>query len=182
MIDESLRAALLRRRDADQHARFAYLDARGRGEDADWASVKAVDDDNLAFLIEVVGRHGWRGSDQVGIDGARACWLLVQHAPQEHQETWLLLMERAVRDGTADAGDLVYLQDRVNMRRGRPQTHGSQWWGRGDDEVRLWPVVEPDRLNARRAEVALPPLDEHIISGAWTWHELSQFGRAFPFE
>lgn len=104
--EPELRAELLRRRDREQHARFVYLDARDRGEDPDWAPVHAIDEDNLAFLVEVIGGHGWLGSNLVGPDGASACWLMVQHAPSEHQDRWLPLMEQAVRDGLAERGEL----------------------------------------------------------------------------
>ena len=174
--EPSLRAELLRRRDREQQARFAYLDARDRGRDPDWAPVRAIDEDNLAFLIEVIEQHGWLGSDLVGADGASACWLMVQHAPLEHQDAWLPLMEQAVRDGLADSGELVYLQDRVNMRHGRPQSHGSQSWGTGSGEVRLWPVTDPTTLNARRAEVGLQPLDDETIASAWTPDQLREHG------
>ncbi len=80
---------------------------------------------------------------------------MVQHAPLEYQDTWLPLMEQAVRDGLAEPGELVYLQDRVNMRHGRRQTHGSQSWGTRAGEVRLWPVTDPANLNSRRVEVGL---------------------------
>lgn len=136
----------------------------------------AVDEDNLAFLAEVIGRHGWLGRNLVGSDGASACWLMVQHAPLEYQDRWLSLMEQAVRDGLAEPGELVYLQDRVNMRHGRPQTHGSQSWGTGSGEVRLWPVIAPATLNTRRAAVGLPPLNDDVISSAWTPDELREHG------
>lgn len=171
-----LRAELLRRSQADQDARFAYLDARDRGEDADWAPVHAVDGDNLAFLIDALGEYGWLGSDLVGADGAHACWLLVQHAPAEYQDRWLPLMEHAVAAGTASASDLVYLQDRVNLHHNRPQTHGSQSWGTHHDPPRLWPVTDPTNLNRRRAEVGLPPLTEATIADAWTADELRDLG------
>lgn len=90
--EPELRAELLQRRDREQRARFTYLDARDRGEDADWSPVRAIDEENLAFLVEMIGRYGWLGSDLVGPDGASACWLMVQHAPLEYQETWLPLM------------------------------------------------------------------------------------------
>jgi hypothetical protein len=174
--EAELRAELLRRRDREQQARVAYLDARDRGEDPDWAPVHAIDEDNLAFLIEMIGRHGWLGSDLVGTDGASACWLMVQHAPLENQDAWLPLMEQALGDGLAKPGELVYLQDRVNMRHGRPQTHGSQSWGSGSGEVRLWPVTDPATLNARRAQVGLPPLGDDIIASAWTPDQLREHG------
>lgn len=56
-----LRAELLRRSQDDQDARFAYLNAVDNGDNADWAPVQAVDDDNLAFLVTVIGQHGWSG-------------------------------------------------------------------------------------------------------------------------
>ncbi len=80
-----LRTELLHRSEVDQEARLAYLDAADRGDDVDWAPVQAVDDDNLGFLITVIGRHGWPGSDLVAEDGAHAEWLLVQHAPPAYQ-------------------------------------------------------------------------------------------------
>ncbi len=179
ILQPELRADLLRRRDVEQEARFAYLDARDRGEEPDWAPVRAIDQDNLAFLIDVIGRHGWLASNLVGPDGASACWLMVQHAPLEYQDTWLPLMEQAVRDGLAEPGELVYLQDRVNMGHGRRQTHGSQSWGTRAGEVRLWPVTNPANLNARRAEVGLPPLDDDTIAGVWTAAQLREHGYQF---
>lgn len=122
--------------------------------------VQAVDEDNLGFLIEALGEHGWLDSDLVGADGAHACWLLVQHAPAQYQDQWLPLMEHAVAAGTASASDLVYLQDRVNLHHNRPQTHGSQSWGVHHGPTRLWPVTDPATLNTRRAEVGLLPLPE----------------------
>lgn len=167
-----LHAELLRRRDVEQEARFAWLDARERGEAPDWEPVRVIDEDNLAFLIDMIGRHGWLGSDLVGVDGAHACWLMVQHAPIEYQDRWLPLMERAVAEGHARPGDLAYLQDRVNMRHGRRQVYGSQPW----DSDRLWPVTDPANLNARRNQVGLFPLDDELIDSGWTTEELRAKG------
>jgi len=135
-----------------------------------------IDKDNLAFLIEVIERHGWLGSDLVGEDGASACWLIVQHAPSEYQDRWLPLMEQAVADGLAKPSELVYLQDRVNMRHNRRQTHGSQSWG-VEGKAGLWPVTDPANLNARRAEVGLFPLEDDVIADAWTADQLRAQGR-----
>ncbi len=155
IAETELRAELLRRCELDQHARFACLDARDRGDDVDWAPVEAIDADNLGFLVAAIGQYGWLGSDLVGRDGAHACWLLVQHAPPDYQDQWLPLMKRAVADGRASASDLVYLQDRVNMHHQRYQTHGSQFFG-SSEQPRLWPVSDPATVNrpARRRRPA----------------------------
>ncbi len=179
VVEAGLRAELLRRCELDQHARLACRDARDRDEDGDWAAVEAIDADNLGFLVAAIGQYGWLGSDLVGWDGARACWLLTQHAPPDYQDQWLPLMERAVADGRASASDLVYLQDRVNMHHQRYQTHGSQFFGSSSEGARLWPDSDPATVNARRADVDLPPLDQATIAGAWTPEELRQHGCPF---
>lgn len=176
VAEPQLRAELLRRRDIEQAARRAYFEAQDRGEQPDWEQVKAIDEDNLVFLKAAIARHGWLGSDLVGDDGASACWLMTQHAPQDCQDTWLPLMQRAVADGLADPAELVYLRDRVNMRHDRYQDHGTQRWGIGST-VKLWPVRNPSTLNARRADVGLPPLDREAIAQAWTTGQLREHGR-----
>lgn len=173
-FDPELRRELLDRRDHDQDARHAYAAAE-RGE-RDWSPVDAIDADNLDFLAPLLDRHGWLGSDLVDVDGAHACWLLVQHAPPGRQDAWLPLMERAVADGTASARDLAYLRDRVNMHHNRPQIHGTQHAGYGGGRVRLWPVTDPDTLNERRDTIGLPPVDAATIADAWTPAELAQHG------
>lgn len=46
--EPELRAELLRRRDIEQNARFAWLNARKRGEEPDWEPVRVIDEDNVA--------------------------------------------------------------------------------------------------------------------------------------
>ncbi len=170
-----LRRELLDRRDRDQDARHAYAAAAERGE-KDWSPVAAVDAGNLAFLAPLLEEQGWLGSDLVGVDGANACWLLVQHSPPDRQDEWLPLMECAVAEGTASARDLAYLRDRVNMHHDRHQIHGTQHTAYGDGRIRLWPVTDPDTLNQRRDALGQPPVDAATIAEAWTPAELAQHG------
>jgi hypothetical protein len=69
-MDEALRAELLRRMRLDQDARLAEDSSR----------YSEVDAENLPWLKELVAERGWPGSSLVGVDGAHAMWLLVQHA------------------------------------------------------------------------------------------------------
>jgi hypothetical protein len=163
-IDGVLRAALLARMAADQDARHAHAAAADRGE-ADWAVVAAVDEDNLAFLEPLIDTKGWLGSDLVGEDGAHACWLLVQHAPEHLQERWLPLLRAAVAAGSASERDLAYLQDRVDMHNHRPQRYGTQHFGTHASPIRLWPVADATGINARRARLNLPPIAQEVLDG-----------------
>ena len=171
--DPELRAELLRRVERDQAARMAWWD----DPDRDWTPVRAVDSENLPFLIEQITRHGWLGSDLVGVDGAHACWLMSQHAPSVYQHAWLPLMSAAVEHGLAERRDLVYLADRVAMHRDQPQRYGTQSLGWADTDTRLWPLRNPGEVNTWRTEVGLEPLTAQTLASVWTLTELADRGR-----
>ena len=144
-----------------------------------WSAVEELDRGNRAFLSRhLVSR--WLGGDLVGLDGAHACWLLVQDAatPQQRR-AWLPWMQRAVLEGWANEGDLAFLDDRVAREAGRTQIHGTVTYG---DPARLWPLAEPEKVPELCEMVQLPPLSDAEIANAWTFEELawSVSARATP--
>jgi hypothetical protein len=118
-----------------------------------------VDFDNSRWLAGVLDDHGWPGRNLVGDDGARAAWLLAQHADHDQvfQRQCLDLLSKAVAEGEASPSHLAYLTDRVELKELGHQTYGTQYqavaglWG-------LQPVNEPESLKERRLSVGLPPL------------------------
>ncbi|HXT94401.1 MAG TPA: DUF6624 domain-containing protein [Trebonia sp.] len=151
-LDEALRAELLRRMDKDQVARKA-LDLEAASE---------ADEENLPWLKGVLAAHGWPGKSLVGEDGARAAWLLAQHADRDtaFQRQCLDLMTVAVEAGEARVHLLAYLTDRVLLHEGQPQVYGTQVT-RQDGQVVPRDVTDPDRLDERRAAVGLPSFAEY---------------------
>ena len=109
-------------------------------------------------MAEIIASHGWPGSTLVGEDGAKAAWLLVQHADHDVplQERCLALLRDAVAEGEASSADLAYLTDRVCVNRGREQIYGTQFHGEGS-EYRPRPIADPATLDERRAAVGLDP-------------------------
>src|SRR5205085_1172028 len=75
------------------------------------------------------GGRGWPGKSLVGVDGANAAWLLVQHADQGRafQKRCLPLLEAAVKKGEATGVQLAYLSDRVRVGAGEKQVYGTQF-------------------------------------------------------
>ncbi|HEX6263173.1 MAG TPA: DUF6624 domain-containing protein [Actinomycetota bacterium] len=60
-----------------------------------------------------------------------------------------------------DPVDVAYLEDRVAVNRGRPQTYGSQircMEGRPEPAT---PIEDAGNVDARRKEVGLDPLDDY---------------------
>ena len=55
------------------------------------------------------------------------------------------------------------MEDRMLMDKGEKQKYGSQL--RMDNESgewELWPIEDPEKVNNRRAEVGLEPIEEYV--------------------
>ena len=98
----------------------------------------------------------------VGDDGAQAAWLLVQHADGDvaFQRRCLSLMEALVDTGAVFAGNVAYLTDRVLVNEGKPQIYATQF-RTVDGKSEPLPMIEPDRVDQRRATMGLQPLNEY---------------------
>jgi hypothetical protein len=153
VMNEELRAELLRRVAADQKARHAL----------DSEAMAAADGENLPWLRQVIADIGWPGKSLVGEDGAQAAWLLAQHADSDpaFQRRCLGLLTGAVASGEATIVQQAYLTDRVLLHEGKPQEYGTQATGR---DGRFVPrnLRDPDHVDQRRASVGLGSLAGYL--------------------
>ncbi|WP_411851505.1 DUF6624 domain-containing protein [Stenotrophomonas sp. LGBM10] len=156
--DAPLRDALLQREAKDQAAQHAAVAAGGGA--AAWAQARSVSVENATWLKTVVAEKGWPGTSRVGSDGAKAAWVIVQHADHDpaFQAAMLPLIETAAKRGEGDLADYALLTDRVLLAQGKPQRYGSQFKENADGVFELRPTVDMDGLDARRREVGLQPL------------------------
>jgi hypothetical protein len=164
--DTALRDELLRREAADQAVREQVVAAGRLGKEPDRAlSARrdTVDAENTRWLAETVARVGWPGHSMVGVDGADAAFVLVQHADADtaFQARVLPLLERAYHAREATGPQLALLTDRVATARGRPQLYGTQVDLVASRAV-LKPILDSAGVDARRAAVGLPPLRVYL--------------------
>ncbi len=154
--DPELRAELLALFAEDQAARYAVM-ANQTPETT--ARVEAADRASTARMKEIIARCGWPGVSLVGPDAANAAWCLVQHADRDlaFQKQCLPLVERAAREGEAEAAHHAYLYDRIAVAEGRPQRYATQYGPDGKPR----PLEDEARVDDRRAEVGLEPLAEY---------------------
>ena len=119
---------------------------------------------NARALLAIVQEHGWPGRALAGEDGMHAAWLVLQHAigEPEVQRGCLPILREAASRGEATAAQVAYLEDRIAFFERRPQRYGTQfdWDERG--MLSPWPIEDPDGVDARRADVGLPPLANRI--------------------
>ncbi|MQA83904.1 MAG: hypothetical protein GEV03_04530 [Streptosporangiales bacterium] len=70
-------------------------------------------------------------------------------------------MKEAAAKGDADPTEVAYLTDRVAINRGRRQTYGTQI-SCADGRAVTKPMVDPERVDERRRDVGLQPLEEYL--------------------
>jgi hypothetical protein len=100
----------------------------------------------------------------VGEEASRAAWLVAQHADTQLsvQRLALRLLGEAVARGEAPVQQLAMLEDRVAVTEGGLQRYGTQVADVVEGRPVPWPVLDPNRLDERRAEVGLEPWATHV--------------------
>lgn len=174
VAEPELRAELVERYAADQDVRTRMIERGAFHPDSLQnpspetmellMEMMRTDADNLGFVEGVVAAHGWPTLALVGADGVDAVWAIVQHANPEVQERMLPLVEAAYEAGEVEGQQYALLLDRVLKGRGEPQIYGSQPDVAADGTFSIPETVDDATLDARRAEVGLPPIAEYMAT------------------
>lgn len=167
-----IRAELAERFAAEQDVRMRLIASGGFTPDslaapspalaALLAEMTDIDADNLAFVEAMIETHGWPTPALVGPDGVSATFLIVQHADAEVQERVLPLAEAAWRAGDFMGQQYALLLDRVLVSRGDLQVYGTQADVAPDGTMSIPVTIDNATLDARRAEVGLPPIADYM--------------------
>lgn len=159
-MNKALRAELLQMREHDLEVRQRLIDEEKLGGFY-VPEMEAVHRQNAARLREIIAEHGWPHEEIAGEDGAKAAWLIAQHAIGEpdFQRQTLQLLQKHAAEGKLPAWQAAYLEDRIAVQEGRPQRYGTQWFDDiRDGLTRPLPLEDPDRVNELRRSVGLNPL------------------------
>lgn len=137
---------------------------------AHWKLIQETDSINLIRIKKILDERGWLGPKVIGNQGNSTLFLVIQHSDLETQLKYLPMMRKAVKLGNARASSLALLEDRVALRQGERQIYGSQI-GRDEEsgEYYVSPLVEPEEVNERRAEVGLGTIEEYIKNWNMIW-------------
>jgi len=164
VLDPDLRSRLVELAREDLRVRRRLAESGELFSNAYHPEMRSVHDRNARELAAIIEEHGWPGTNLVGPDGAEAAWLVLQHAighPELLRRCSPLLWEAAER-GEAEPRHAALLEDRIRFFEGRPQRFGTQLDWDESGELSPGPVEGPERVDPRRAEVGLPPLEEDL--------------------
>ena len=135
---------------------------------------------NLVKVIKILDEKGWVGKNVVGTQGNQTLFLVIQHSPLKYQQKYLPMMREAVKEGNANPGNLAYLEDRVALREGKPQIYGSQSAkNKATGKWYISPMIDPDNVDKRRAEVGLGTIAEYAAKMNIEWN-LEAYKKELP--
>lgn len=125
--------------------------------------VCSTDPGNTDWLRGHVREGRWFTIQEHGSTASRAAWLLAQHADHDpaFQQEVLDLIEPLARSGDIHRGNFAMLADRVAVHTGRPQTYGSQGHCTEDGWAPRT-IHDPERVDERRAEMGLEPIEDYV--------------------
>lgn len=119
---------------------------------------------NGEALEKIVLEHGWPGKKLVGVKGAGAAWLILQHAigSPSLQRGCLPLLKEAAERGDIDPAQVAYLEDRICFFEKRPQRYGTQFGWDKEGKMSPWTLEDPEKVDEYRKSVGLGTLAERI--------------------
>ncbi|WP_051933703.1 DUF6624 domain-containing protein [Massilia sp. BSC265] len=156
--------AVMKSADQALRKRIDYLDPESRAQQKLMQHIQLVERVNTERLKDQVRRCGWPSKAMHGEAAVGDAWLLVQQAEREpaFQKRMLALIEQAA----SESGDTLdrafaYLDDRIAVAEKRLQRYGTQLVSAGEDRCALAfaPFDSREQVEARRAQLNLPPLD-----------------------
>ena len=175
---------LIFRREADMRAKIdSLLSDIGRKDQevrAEWAKVatgnvtqeevieyalkmEETDSTNLASVSRILDTYGWPSG--LSDEANKAIFLVIDHSDLKTMNKYIGLFRDAVEKGFLSMNDLVTMEDRMLMNAGKPQKYGTQAYSLVEDGktvIYIWPVEDPDKLDALRKSVGLIPIEDYL--------------------
>lgn len=125
-----------------------------------------LDQQNIVYIDSILTQHGYPGKSLVGAPANLAAWYVIQHS--ERIDDFLPQIKIAAETGELPFRLYAMMLDRSLMNNGMPQRYGTQavtyFWGTPEEVNLIWPVEDPDRVNALREEAGYEQtLEEYAL-------------------
>ena len=155
---------------------------------AHWKIIRYHDSINKIKVTKILDERGWLGADIIGRQGNTTLFLVIQHSDLETQEKYLPMMREAAKNGNASPINLAYLEDRVALKKGEKQIYGTQFsqiytkTEQGQDTVETYvrPLIDPDNVDKRRAEVGLGSIHDVMFKNYGLTWDVEEYKRKLP--
>lgn len=118
-------------------------------------------DDHIARLCQIIKTNGWPTTALVDRDGVSATYHILKNAGTfDLQRDLLPVIVAAIKKDPTQKREFAGLFDRLRVSAGMKQLFGTQAVSMGGFLV-LYPVEDEEKLDERRAEYGLAPMDQY---------------------
>ena len=126
--------------------------------------MRELHDRNAGRLHEIWTEHGWPTRSLVGVEGAHAAWLILQHAIAQPvlQRAGLAALQLLVESGEVDPVEVAMLHDRICTFEGTPQSFGTQFDWDAEGRMSPLPVDDMALVDMRRQKLGLSTLAAEV--------------------
>jgi hypothetical protein len=110
---------------------------------------------HVMVLKKIINDFGWPSKESFDEDCSFAAWLIAQHAnhdPVFQKKACLHISYLTERWAPIY---WIFLTDRILVNENKPQLYGTQYTKSGA----LWPILNPENLEARRKKMQLEPME-----------------------
>lgn len=161
-VDNVIRNYVARAQDAGI-AFTGDLQARSEFAVARWAWCR-LGETNEQVLIAFLHDHGFPDAERYGRAVAASGQNLYTHLNPESPAVgpYYAAAGAAFAEGVLNAFNYGLIEDTYRSHRGEPSLYGIEMTCRDGEAVLAKEIVDPDNLDARRAEIGLPPVAEHL--------------------
>ncbi|MBX3253819.1 MAG: hypothetical protein KF862_06725 [Chitinophagaceae bacterium] len=127
------------------------------------AIIKLKDSANLVFAEQIISKYGWPGAQEIGMQGAQALFLVIQHADLKTQKKYYPLIKQSEKEGKVLSANVAILEDRIAVREGQPQLYGSQgYFDKEKNKTFIYPLKDVENLDSLRKSMGLQPMNKYI--------------------
>lgn len=117
--------------------------------------------DHALKLCQILKTAGWPTSGLVNHEGVFATFMILKNGPFELQRDLLPVIVAVIKKDPIQKREFAGVFDRLRVSAGMKQLFGTQAISAGGFLV-LYPIEDQAKLDARRAEFGLSPMDQHI--------------------
>jgi hypothetical protein len=135
--------------------------------------------------MDILDTEGWPSKDIIGEQGNLTICNVLQHSDNEVRAKYLPMMREAVKMKKLQPWLLARAEDRLATDREELQVYGGQIkYYPETKSFNVWPIVDPENVDKRRAEISLEPIAQFLRNRRTPleWNLREQIKRTEEFE
>jgi hypothetical protein len=121
-----------------------------------------IDHENQVQVVSLIEKCGWPRKAEVGEQGMKAVFLVIQHASKDLREKYFPLIKASAENGEISLRAVAMMEDRMLMENGKKQKYGTQLISYNNGPLKLHPIEDEANVNKRRAAMGMETIEQYL--------------------